>query len=245
MRQGTACDFGPPGAPLADVDWPLAKPKLEHQEERVRNRYRRFNICIALALASALPALAQSSRIEAQPGNELQRTGDPAQSLLTAKLVEAPAIGNGSDDTNLPDAPSATKADTSTGGPTPSPAIKKESQGAPVAASGGPLWVDRSVADRKYLILNGAMFSASFANAELTLHCLSQHASCNDVPPSLKSRAAIYGIGIPADLGVAYLTYCLKRKHNHMWYVPAVAVTGANLFFAYRAYHWTQEHSIP
>src|SRR5579864_2475240 len=105
MRQGTACDFGPPGAPLADVDWPLAKPKLEHQEERVRNRYRRFNICIALALASALPALTQSSRIEALPGNELQLTGDPAQSLLTAKLVEAPAIGNGSDETNLPDAP--------------------------------------------------------------------------------------------------------------------------------------------
>jgi len=209
----------------------------------VRNRYRRFNICIAFVLGTALALLAQSDRIGVQRRDDLQLQGDPAQSLLTAKLVATPVIA--SNESDLPDAPSATKPDNSSGDPKPSPAIKKESQGAPVAAQGGPLWVDRSVADRKYLALTGAMFSASVANAELTLHCLNQHPSCNDVPPSLHSRAAIYGIGISADLGVAYLTYCLKRKHNHMWDVPAVAVTGANIFFAYRAYHWTQEHTIP
>ena len=212
----------------------------------MRNRHRRFNICIVFVLASVLSMLAQSDRIDVQRGNDHQlKGGDPAQLQLTAKLVESPVMGSASDESELPDAPSATMVDNSTADPTSSPAVKKESQGAPVAAMGGPLWVDRTVADRKYLMFTGGMFAASVANAELTLHCLSQHASCNDVPSSLKSRAAIYGIGIPAELGVAYLTYCLKRKHNHMWFVPAAAVTGANIFFAYRAYHWTQEHSIP
>jgi hypothetical protein len=210
----------------------------------VRNRYKGSYICIAFVLASALSLLAQSDRVDIRPN-----VSDDGKPQLAAMLAEVPPTAGVSDHSDLPDAPSATKPDTSTADPSTSPAaspaIKRESHGAPVAAQGGPLWVDRTVADRTYLALTGGMFGASVANAELTINCLGRHPSCNDVPPSLKSRAAIYGIGIPADLGVAYLTYCLKRKHNHIWYVPAAAVAGANLFFAYRAYHWTQEHSIP
>jgi hypothetical protein len=215
----------------------------------VRNRYKGSYICIAFVLASTLSLLAQSDRVDIQRRDDLQRkVSDDGEPQLAAMLAEAPTATGVSDRSDLPDAPSATKPDASTADPSSpaaSPAIKRESHGAPVAAQGGPLWVDRTVADRTYLALTGGMVGASIANAELTINCLGRHPSCNDVPSSLKSRAAIYGIGIPADLGVAYLTYCLKRKHNHVWYVPAAAVTGANLFFAYRAYHWTQEHSIP
>jgi hypothetical protein len=215
----------------------------------VRNRYKGSYICIAFVLASTLSLLAQSDRVDIQRRDDLQRkVSDDGEPQLAAMLAETPATAGVSDRSDLPDAPSATKPDASTADPSApaaSPAIKRESHGAPVAAQGGPLWIDRSVADRTYLALTGGMFGASIANAELTVHCLNRHASCNDVPPSLQSRAAIYGIGIPADFGVAYLTYCLKRKHNHIWYVPAAAVTGANLFFAYRAYHWGQERSIP
>ena len=210
------------------------------------NRYMRSCICIAFVLVSALSLLAQSDRMEVKRGDDLQlKLSDRSRPLLTAALVEAPAVGNVSNDSELPDAPSSTKPDASTADPSASPVVKRQSHGAPPAALGGPLGVDRAVADRNYLVLTGGMFGASIANAELTIRCLQQHPSCNDVPRSLQSRAAIYGIGIPADLGVAYLTYCLKRKHNHIWYVPAAAVTGANLFFAYRAYHWGQERSIP
>jgi hypothetical protein len=85
------------------------------------------------------------------------------------------------------------------------------------------------------------MFGASVFNAEMTLHCLKEHPDCNDVPPSFRSRTALYGIGIPADLGVAYLTYFMKKKHSSMWYVPAAVVTGANLFLGMRAYRWSQD----
>jgi hypothetical protein len=228
---------------------PFAKLKLEHREEMVRNRYQRSYICIAFVLASALSVLAQSDRMDIQQRDDLQRkVSDDGEPQLAAMLAQPPPVAGVSGDSDLPDAPSATKPDASTADPSSpaaSPAIKRESHGAPVAAQGGPLWVDRTVADRAYLALTGGMFGASIANAELTINCLDRHPSCNDVPPSLKSRAAIYGIGIPADLGVAYLTYCLKRKHNHIWYVPAAAVTGANIFLAYSAYHWGHERSVP
>jgi hypothetical protein len=215
----------------------------------VRNRYQGSYICIAFVLASAISLLAQSDRMDIQRRDDLQpKVSDDGELQLAAMLAQPPPVAGVSSDSDLPDAPSATKPDASTADPSApaaSPAIKRESHGAPVAAQGGPLWVDRTVADRTYLALTGGMVGASVANAELTIYCLGRHASCNDVPPSLQSRAAIYGLGIPADMGVAYLTYCLKRKHNHIWYVPAAAVTGANLFFAYRAYHWGQERSIP
>jgi hypothetical protein len=208
----------------------------------VRNRYRRFYIFVAFALASALSLLAQSDGMDVQQRDNVRvMAGDPDEPLLTASLVEAGGIGGVSNEAELPDAPSATRPDTSSGEPAASPVVKRESHGAPPAAMGGPLGVDRGVADRKYLAVTGAMFSASIANAELTLNCLKQHPFCNDVPASLKSRVALYGIGIPADLGVAYLTYYMKRKHSHIWYVPGVAVTAANIFFGVRAYRWSQD----
>jgi hypothetical protein len=220
-----------------DVNWRFTKMKLEHQEERVRNRNRRFNVCIAFVLASAFSLQAQSDRINVGTPNHVQ-----LQPVLTAKVEESPSIGNASNGSDLPDAPSATKPDASTADPGAPPAVKRDaSQGAPPAAMGGPLWVDRSVADRNYLLLTGGMFGATIANTELTLRCLNKHPSCNDVPTSFRSRVDLYGVGIPAELGIAYLTFYMKRKHNHIWYVPAAAVTGANLFLAVRAYRWTQQ----
>jgi hypothetical protein len=223
------------------VRWAVRETQLEHREERVRNRYRRSYICIAFVLASALSMLGQSDHTGVQRADLQLKASDPSLLPLTASLVEEPAIGSMSSESDLPDAPSSTKPDATTADPTASPAVKRESSGAPPAATGGPLTPDRTVADRNYLLVTGGMFGASVANAELTIRCLEVHPSCNDVPSSLKSRAALYGIGIPADFGVAYLTYFMKRKHNSVWYVPAALVTGANIFFGLRAYHWTQQ----
>ncbi len=207
----------------------------------MRKHYRRSYIGIAFVLASALPLLAQSDRLDVQKAGDLQVEASGAnRPLLTATLGEAPAIGGGNE-SDLPDAPSTAKSDASTADPGASPVVKRQSHGAPPAAMGGPLSPDRSVADRNYWLVTGGMFGASVANAELTVRCLEVQASCNDIPSSLKSRAAIYGIGIPADLGVAYLTYYMKKKHSRVWYVPAALVAGANMFFAVRAYRWMND----
>jgi hypothetical protein len=231
---------------LTDENWPFVKLRLQHQEARVRNRYRRSYVCIAFVLVSALSLLAQSDRIEVQLRDDLQqRVGDGSQPWLTATLGESPAIPEAGNESELPDAPSSAKADAPAAAPAPTPAaapaVKSGFRGAPPAALGGPLEADRSVADRNYLMLTGGMFGASIANAELTLRCLQVHASCNDVPSSLNSRLALYGIGIPADLGVAYLSYYMKKKHSHLWYVPSAVVTGANLILGVRAYRWTND----
>jgi hypothetical protein len=108
-------------------------------------------------------------------------------------------------------------------------ASKHFSEGAVPAARGGALAVDRNVADFKYLGLTGAMFGASVANAELTQRC-EEEKTCKFVPSFFSSRAAMYGVGLPADFAVAYMSYRLKKSHNWFWIVPEAAVTGANLF---------------
>lgn len=208
----------------------------------MRNRYKQSYICIAFVLASTLLSMAKSDHTDRQQRENLQlNESDPGQSSrMIAAVGEGPVL-SAANESELPDAPSASKSDASTADPTPSPVVKRNSQGAAPAAMGGPLSPDRTVADRNYLLLTGGMIGASVFNAEVTLHCLNEHPDCNDVPSSLRSRAALYGIGIPADLGVAYLTYFMKKRHSSMWYVPAAVVSGANLFFGVRAYRWAQD----
>lgn len=203
----------------------------------MHNRYSRSYVCFAFVLASTLSLMAQSGPTGGQRWVGLQGAGRPL--LISAALVEAPEFGAVSE-SDLPDAPSTAKSDSSTADPAPSPVVKN-SHGAPPAALGGPLSPDRSVADRNYLLVNGGMIGASIFNAEMTIHCLRNQVSCNDVPSSLKSRAALYGIGIPADLGVAYLSYFMKKRHSRIWYVPSALVGGANLFLGVRAYRWSQD----
>jgi hypothetical protein len=209
---------------------------------KVRNRYRK-TVIIAFVLASALSLQAQSEGNDARRMDNFQPQDHSASVLLAARFDESPA--NSASNGALPDAPSATSSDDSSASnptPLPSPAVKNESHyGAPVAATGGSLSVDRTVADRNYLLFTGAMFGSSVMNAELTVRCLDKHPACNDVPRALASRAALYGIGIPADLAISYLTYYMKKKHSHIWYAPPSLVTGANVFLGIRAYRWTQQ----
>ncbi|HEV8046180.1 MAG TPA: hypothetical protein VGP35_00515 [Terriglobales bacterium] len=205
----------------------------------MRNRYRKI-ICIAFVLASALLLQAQSESNDAQRMEAFQAQDHSSNVLLAAKLDES--LATGASNEALPDAPDATTPDVPSASPTPSPAVKNQSHyGAPPAAVGGPLGVDRTVADRNYLLFTGAMFGSSVMNAELTLHCLTKQVSCNDVPHALQSRAALYGIGIPADLAISYLTYYMKKKHSHIWYAPSAFVTGANVFLGIRAYRWSND----
>jgi hypothetical protein len=83
------------------------------------------------------------------------------------------------------------------------------------------------------------MFAASIANVEKTNACLQQH-TCSFVSSPFRSRAALYGAGIPAEVGVAYVGYRLKEHRRRWWFVPAAAVTAAN---AYVAYHSANEPS--
>jgi hypothetical protein len=201
----------------------------------VENPYKKFSVAVVFVLASALSLFAQAdSSISGSQNSE---------SVLAAKLAGPGSAVGDNGVSNVPDAPSAAKDkdEAAAGAEGSASPVRKNSQGAPPAAI-GPDWSEvRRTADRQYWEVTGSLFAASITDAESTIHCLHVHASCNDAPPSFRSRAALYGIGIPADLGVAYLTYYMKKKHSRIWYVPAAIATGANMFAAVHAYRWAGE----
>lgn len=88
--------------------------------------------------------------------------------------------------------------------------------------------------DAPYLIQMGAMFASSIVAVEKTNTCLQQH-TCSFVPVAFRSRGALYGTGIPIELGISYLSYKLKQHGHRWWFAPALAITGANSYVAYRA----------
>lgn len=88
--------------------------------------------------------------------------------------------------------------------------------------------------DKEFVLVNGLMFGSSIANVELTTRCL-QNGACTMVPGGLRSRAALYGVGLPAEAGVAVLGYYLKRTGRRWWFVPAALVTAGNAIYAVHA----------
>jgi hypothetical protein len=146
-------------------------------------------------------------------------------------------------DSSLPDAPSSSRRQMSQGQEsrqTSAPmgnAGRHFYQGAPPAARIGVFAIDRRIADWNYVGLTGAMFGASVTDVELTERCQEQK-TCRFVPPAVSGRLAMYGLGIPAGLAVAYTSYRLKRNHHWFWVVPEALITGANVLVA--AHSWGQ-----
>ena len=194
-------------------------------------------VCLHISLAVAV--LLASSRLGfAGPQNDLAmnglKTSGPATNglAMNAGAESAPApVGSG-----YPDAPSALKPPGAPG----APEMGAEQAGfrAPAPAATGGL--SRAI-DGKYMVAMSAMFASSIVNVEETNSCLEQH-TCSFVPVAFRSRWALYGAGIPAELGFAYLSYKLKEHRHRWWFVPAMVVTGGN---SYVAYHSATREQLP
>lgn len=148
------------------------------------------------------------------------------QSGLAASAAAQPSPPPAS--SSYPDAPSAIKPSGAPG----DGAEKARFRGPAPAATGG---LNRLV-DGKYVVVTSTMFAASIVNVEKTTTCLQQH-TCSFVPAAFRSRAALYGAGILAEVGVAYVGYRLKEHRRRWWFVPAAAVTAANAYVAYHSAH--------
>ncbi|MGA9353196.1 MAG: hypothetical protein WBV46_05855 [Terriglobales bacterium] len=170
-----------------------------------------FHISVALtaSLAFAPPCFAQDSA---------------ARPHAQRPTVEAAAF--------YPDAPSALRmaaADTQDNGGSNNATALRPGEAAPATTDG----LGRTF-DAPYAIQMGAMFASSIVAVEKTNTCIQQH-TCSFVPVAFRSRGALYGAGIPIELGIAYVSYKLKQHGHRWWFVPAFAVTGANSYVAYRA----------
>jgi hypothetical protein len=132
----------------------------------------------------------------------------------------------------LPDAPSANDQEPNNTSGAPDPAVKASKrswQGAPPAARGGPFGIDGRVVDRNYWLWTGGMFAASAANVEATHDCLVAR-TCAWVPSAFTRRRNMLMAGFSADLGVAYLSYYMKKKHSSLWFLPEALVTAVNTY---------------
>src|SRR5579862_3630152 len=107
-----------------------------------------------------------------------------------------------------------------------------------MAATGGWLF-DARIIDRSFVEVNGMMFGSSLAAAELTQRCLPTGA-CTDVPDAFRSRAAMYGAGLPAAAAVVYLGYYFKSKGYRWWFVPAAIATAGNVIVSAHAAHFSR-----
>jgi len=86
---------------------------------------------------------------------------------------------------------------------------------------------------RTFWIANSVMMGSSLVNAELIARCPASR--CLSVPDAIRSRAALYGIAVPASAAITYIAYRLKKSGNKWWYLPVAAVTGANVVYAAHA----------
>lgn len=142
-----------------------------------------------------------------------------------AGATQSPNIA---DNKSLPDAPSAVASESSKG---VQPARKTS-----MAESPTPNAAAATKAGPAFWATNGILLSSSLVNAEMIARC--SPSSCQSVPDPLRNRAALYGIAVPASFGVSYLSYQLKKSKNKWWFVPAAAITAANLAYAAHASKW-------
>jgi len=139
-------------------------------------------------------------------------------SLLLATLI-CPAGAQMAEE--LPDAPTVQPA------PPPAPSVIMKRQSAPSAVS-------RPIFDRPFAAAAAGLLGSSIANAEAIERC--EPRACQDVPGVLRSRAGLYGVGLPADVGAGYISDRLRQSRYHRWwYVPMGIVTLGNIIYAAHA----------
>jgi hypothetical protein len=172
-----------------------------------------------MAAAAQVSAYAQAfSTIRADSGNR-----EVATEFKFAKpsAVESPQAATAG--SSLPDAPSAVaerEAPEETSPPPKAPLPSAD-------RSMGPL----------FLVANGALLGSTIANAEIIARC--RPSSCQSVPDAIRSRGALYGIGIPASLGISYISYRLKRGGTKLWILPVALLTAGNIAYAVNASRWS------
>jgi hypothetical protein len=207
-------------------------------------------LVVAAALVYVPPVAAQiSSPAPGVLGSDDAMASSDSHSAGGARDVfpSATAPGASSDDAasatpapshELPEAPSAVKTSEYAAAPATE---AHQRQLPPPAATGALTYGEQRAVDWKFGLITTALFSSSVANAELTARCL-QVGTCSYIPSALRSRAALYGIGLPTDVVVSFVSLRLKSKGMRYWWASDVAITAANLYVGAHALHRIRQH---
>lgn len=154
------------------------------------------------------------------------------RSATTGNQESTPAASSSKSDA-IPDAPSAQV-------PSGAPSVQSGVQPADTSqfmSSSNAAKVEHK-AGTTFWITTGIVFVSTVANAEVIARCVPT--SCQSIPPAIRSRGALYGIGIPASAGVSYLSYRMKRDGSKWWFIPAAIFAQANFIYAVHSAPWTR-----
>ncbi len=81
-----------------------------------------------------------------------------------------------------------------------------------------------------YWSITSAVFASNIAAIELMERCLAAH-SCYAIPIGMRSRPAMYGIGLDGAIGTSIVGYYLRKKDKRWWSVPGLMATSFDLVF--------------
>jgi hypothetical protein len=83
------------------------------------------------------------------------------------------------------------------------------------------------VVDKKFIVLSVALMGLTISDLERTQHCLAQR-TCVEMNPMLPhSRAGMYAVNVPINVGTMYLAYRMKAAGWKTWWiVPALNIAG-------------------
>jgi hypothetical protein len=185
---------------------------------------------VTLLLVGATVAAAQVSPAQVLFSSRGYPGKLDAPSVLNAsKTSEVESAAEVTTGPSLPDAPSAMAKGLPTEDPVTPPT---QSQGrAPRMDSDTPI-------GSAFWVANGALLGSTIANAEMITRC--RPTSCQSVPDAIRTRGALYAIGIPATIGATYISYRLKRSGTKMWIVPVALLTVGNIVYAVHASQWSK-----
>lgn len=189
----------------------------------------RFYMLMAFLVFFVLPGLTQSPSINSDNGANLATTVGPRSLDMNEGRAAQPVNVATLDivTNNLPDAPSAAReSDWSSS----TAAVSDQGITEPVLATSAK---NEPVANWPYWASTGAVFGSNIAAIEVLQSCLGAN-KCQSIPSGMRSRGAMYGVGMPVAAGVSYLDYYLKKKEKRWWYVPAIAATAFDMVFVVR-----------
>jgi hypothetical protein len=96
-----------------------------------------------------------------------------------------------------------------------------------------PAFAQEKTVDKKFIVVNGFLVSATVFDIETTYIGLENCSRCKELNPVMRpfvnsGRPAIYTVEMGINAGMIYYSYKLKKRGSKLWWVIPVAVGAAH-----------------
>src|SRR5690242_11867732 len=129
---------------------------------------------------------------------------------------------------DLPDAPSATRANTLRNSAALNTSPASAFDMSEFVTARPALSPDKKVVDKKFLALTGIATALTVMDFEMTQHCLGNRTCVESDPLMPTSRAGMYASSVPVNAALYYWSYRWKKQGKRLWWVPTAAAIASH-----------------